>query len=174
MKKKISWRDDIIDLTNKIFDEMPRGFINVMPDRKVLSSNRVARELADRRSILQLHDKRLRLTDPKLDDEFGVQLATIERLRDGDFEDYAWYRNLDKSSPANSVLLTMKAFRLDLWRREATPHDRIALLILDLPGIHSVPPQVPAPRVLRSDPGAGPGGADNPPGHKRRRDGGQA
>ncbi len=38
VKKKISWRDDIIDLTNKIFDEMPRGFINVMPDRKVVSA----------------------------------------------------------------------------------------------------------------------------------------
>ncbi len=71
----------------------------------------------------------------------GSNWLRIQSLRDGDFEDYAWYRNLDKSSPANSVLLTMKAFRLDLWRREATPHDRIAVLILDMPGIHSVPPQ---------------------------------
>ncbi|MEE4186585.1 MAG: LuxR C-terminal-related transcriptional regulator [Gammaproteobacteria bacterium] len=130
VKKRLSWNDDIADLVNKVFDEIPRGFIAMMPDRQVVLADKVARNLMDDGTLLRLIDGKLTLRDGASQNELVAALETIERLPVAALETFRWRKNLTGRSGPDSYLAVTRGFEFDQWRRESTPYSRVAVMVV--------------------------------------------
>lgn len=134
VKKRLSWQADVMDMQRKVFDEIPCGFINLMPSNEMISINRMAQEILAEGSCLQIKPTGLKLQDARLDAEFKAQLATIENLPAEQLGDFVWCKNLSGMTGPKSLMATLLAFSLDDWRPESTGHDRVAVMILERQG----------------------------------------
>ena len=139
VKKQLSWQTDLIELSNKIDDVVPHGYISIMPDRRIISTNELAGQVLEDGSLMKAVDGRLVMNGDILQQELGEQLDKIMTMPADDLSAYVWYRNLNRNGGGEGVLATMRAFKLDLWKRESTSFDRIAVIFLDLPRSRAVP-----------------------------------
>jgi len=130
VKKRLSWNDDIADLADKVFDEIPRGFVAMMPNGEVVLADRIARELMAEGSLLRLSGGLLEMRDPDLQAELETALRAVEALPQAELEGFAWRKNLSGRAAPDSYLAVTKGFEFDSWRRESTPYNRVAVMVL--------------------------------------------
>jgi len=130
IKKRLSWNDDIAELVDKVFAEIPRGFIAMMPDRTVVMADQVARDLIKDGALLSLVDGKLALRDGQSHAELMATLESIETLPPAALGSFRWRKNLSGRAGPESYLAVTKGFEFDNWRRESTPSKRVAVMVL--------------------------------------------
>jgi DNA-binding CsgD family transcriptional regulator len=131
IKKRLSKNADIIELSSKINDESSRGFITLMPDSRVVATNRLARSILDKKELIKLRGDKVEICDKQLKIEFEQQLAQIQKSSERELSAYSWYRNIGKLPESGDLLLTMRAFCPDSWRRESSAHNRTIVITLE-------------------------------------------
>ena len=139
VKKRLSRLLDIMDLTNNIFDQIPCGIISLLPDGKIQTINNVARLMIKGHSLFNETNRYFHITDPALQSELESELAHIESLTEDQINSYVWYKSMGGSPMLGGLMVTLKAFILDSWRRESTSHDRLALMFIEQQGLRAVP-----------------------------------
>jgi DNA-binding CsgD family transcriptional regulator len=139
VKKRLSWNADLLDLHQKVFDNIACGFISLMPGNQVISANRMAQEILMEGSCLQQKGAALELRDSKINSELVAELAVIDTMPTDQLEDYVWYRKLSGDAETTGVMATLLAFPLENWRTESTGHDRVAVMLLDQPASAALP-----------------------------------
>ena len=128
IKKRLSRYEDVIELVNKISDENPRGLIVLTPDGELIAANKLAEEALEEGSRIKLNDRQLKICDRELQVEFDLQLQNIGKLPKSDIDKFVWYKNISSKSGRSDLLITLRAFRLDNWRRESSAYDRSAVI----------------------------------------------
>jgi DNA-binding CsgD family transcriptional regulator len=138
VKKRLSKLADAIELSNKIMDEIPRGFITLMPDSEILGTNRFAEILLDKGMIFERNGKQMQFKNEEVQHEFQNQLQKICALSKDQLNEFVWYKNLSSSAAKGSLMATVFAFGFDHMRTESTRFDRVALIILEQQGLREV------------------------------------
>jgi DNA-binding CsgD family transcriptional regulator len=138
VKKRLSKLTDSIELTNKILDEFPRGFILLMPDSDILDANLFANRLIEKSPVFQLSDRNFRFRDREIQQDFQMQLKKIDALPKDQLNEFVWHKNLSGSAATGSLMATVLAFGFDTVRTESTRFDRVALIILEQQGYRGV------------------------------------
>jgi len=138
VKKRLSKLTNSMELTNKILDEFPRGFILLMPDSEILDTNLFAEKLLEKSTLFQLVDRSFRFRAPEIQHDFHMQLKKISSLPKDQLNEFVWYKNLSGSAETGSLMATVLAFGFDVFRSESTRFDRVALIILEQQGYRGI------------------------------------
>lgn len=132
VKKKMSYYEDIIDLSNKFINEVPRGVITVMPDSKLLIANRLGSRLLREGKLIQLQDgSQVSFKDFAVQQEFNTQISSLMKLPDDKLDEYIWFKKLSGNNSSEDMLITFACFKLDMWKVESTPYDRVGVMVIE-------------------------------------------
>ena len=138
VKKRLSRLSDTVELSTKIFDEIPRGFITLMPDSEIIFTNKFSNSLLKNNKLLKCRDQHLQFRDLATQLEFQEELKVLISLPKDQLNEFVWYKNLSGSAETGSLMATMLAFGFDHMRTESTRFDRAALVILEQQGYRGV------------------------------------
>ena len=139
-QRRQAWLSDIVDLSNKFMDEMPRALLVLTPDGEIVSVNRLAQKLVDRGDLMQVRKNKLILADRAKNAELKQQLDTVLHLPQDSIEDYVWHKNLSDSTEPGSCMLAMLCFPFDNWKLESSARDRVVVMVIQLMDRLATPP----------------------------------
>ena len=139
IRRRRSWLEDVLDLTNKFVDSMPRAAIVLTPDREIFATNALAEKLFDESDLMRNLDGKLEFTDRAKTRELKHELQHVLALPKDSLDNYAWHRNLSDSTGPEGCMVTMRAFPFENWRLESTARDRVLVMVLEVQDEMAVP-----------------------------------
>ena len=138
VKKRLSLLSDTVEISTKVFDEIPRGFITLTPDFEIIFKNKFAQLLLERNTLFQFSGEHLQFRNLEIQLEYQEQLKRLASLPKDQLNEFVWYKNLSGSAETGSLMATMLAFSFDHTRTESSRFDRAALIILEQQGYRGV------------------------------------
>ncbi len=127
---KLSWYVDITDLSNKVFDAVPRGIICVTPDGEIMRINALARRLLDKGNVLFEQNGKIMLRSAEKNEEFYAQLRGTLLLSSDEITHYSWHRNLTGNYGPDDVMVALRAYPFDNWKLESSARDRVVVMAI--------------------------------------------
>jgi DNA-binding CsgD family transcriptional regulator len=131
--------EDAIEITNKLFDEMPRGLVVVTVEGELVVASRMTRQLIETGRLFKSSEKYLEFDDPEIQGAFEEQLGSIAALPADALEKYVWHKNLTGTTGPDSYTASLLAFRYQNWKLESTACDRVAVLVINNQKLIGVP-----------------------------------
>lgn len=138
-RRQLSLLTDILDLTNKFLDGLPRACIVLTPDADVISSNTMAQKLLAQGDVMRIRDDKLELCDKGKNIELRRELQAVLELPKDKLATYTWHRNLSDSTEPDSCMLAMHVFPFETWRLESSTRDRVLIMAVQVQSEVAIP-----------------------------------
>ena len=139
VRRQLSWLRDVVDLTNKTFDEIPSGFIVFSPSGKFVAANRVARKLIAANDLMRTRNGNFELTDQSKQQELRAEMRRVLELPRSALREYVWHRNLNGSTGPDACMAALLVFPFDSWKLESTDKDRVFVMVLQIEQAYALP-----------------------------------
>jgi len=139
IKKQLSKLKDIEEQASKISDEDRRGVITFILGGEVTATNRLARQILDDAATIRINGTTLEFCDPELQHEFAARISLLREIDRDKLDEFVWYKKLGNQGQSGALLLSMRAFDLEEWRRESSPSNRTVVITLEQLQDHLAP-----------------------------------